>query len=260
MRDLHRKVLDRTLARDVICPARIRFRDLSSDVLTSGGEGSNFRDALKLQIRGCPDAGPLAFMLLEDVLWPRTSKCGSWHFVRLPCARLACAVSQSPCLPGQSRHGKLRTIIRCQDVWCARLTDGMSLGESPGRKRGQTSHFLREPCAGRREAAGEALASGGRGPGHRATKNDHVRSAEAFRRAEGNTLHAGLVRRGGAPRGLRTMARAEAVHRDLGGLDVTPTIASGSPEEGGIPVALDARHRGVRLGHSSDEVREQKRL
>ena len=28
----------------------------------------------------------------------------------------------------------------------------------------------------------------------------------------------------------------------------------------GLPVALDARHRGVRLGHGSDEVREQKGL
>ena len=85
--------------------------DRISGVLTSVRNESKFRDALKLKIRGRPDAGPLVLIPLEDVLWLRTSKCGSWHLVRL-----ACAVSKGPCLLSQSRHGKHRTIIRCRDV------------------------------------------------------------------------------------------------------------------------------------------------
>ena len=61
-----------------------------------------------------------------------------------------------------------------------------------------------------------------RGPGYRATKMQFIRCAEIVQMIEGNTSQPQLVRRRKASRGPRTMARAEALHRDLRGLKIAP--------------------------------------
>ena len=59
-------------------------------------------------------------------------------------------------IPNQHRSGSL---VRQANWWNV-------AGWKSRQKERLTSHFHREPCAGRCEAAGEALASGRRGPGH----------------------------------------------------------------------------------------------
>ena len=53
------------------------------------------------------------------------------------------------------------------------------------------------------------------------------------------------------------MARVEAVHRDLGGLQIAPP-SCGAAKERSIPQANDERSEEVRSGHGSDEPGEQR--
>ncbi len=121
----------------------------------------------------------------------------------------------------------------------------MSPGEGPGRKRGQPATFSANhaPAVARRQAKRWPAACAGRAIEPRKTTMSGVPRLSGG--AEGSTLQAGSARRGGTP-------------RDPGGLDAAPAIASGSPEEGDVPAAPDARHRGVGPGHGSDGVRERK--
>ena len=62
----------------------------------------------------------------------------------------------------------------------------MTEGGSPLKRRNNRSTFLREPCVGTREGAGEASVAV-RAGGLLSVENDMVWSAEVFTAAEGNT-------------------------------------------------------------------------
>ena len=73
---------------------------------------------------------------------------------------------------------------------------------------------------------------------------------------EGNTSQPLLVRRRKASRGPRTMTRAEALHRDLRGLQIAPQ-SSGAATFKEESLSRDVRSEEVRCGHSSCETCEQ---
>ena len=125
--------------------------------------------------------------------------------------------------------------MRGQDtvLWCARLT-GEGAGESPAEGR-ITNHLHPESCAGRCEAAGEALtgARTGRAIEHR---KRGVWSAETVTAVEGNTDITATVRGWRAPRCRRTHARSYVLRRDLGGLHSAPAVEPGPQREGGFRI------------------------
>ena len=83
-----------------------------------------------------------------------------------------------------------------------------------------------------------------------------IRCAEIVQMIEGNTSQPQLVRRRKASRGPRTMARAEALHRDLRGLQIAPQ-SSGAATFKEESLSRDVRSEEVRCGHSSCEAGEQ---
>ena len=88
-------------------------------------------------------------------------------------------------------------------------------GASPPERRSNQTTFLRKPCVGSREGAGEASAAVrmGRAMEHRKAM---VRGAEAFRSVEGNIAGIVMVRCRRVPRCRRTHARSHAFCRDPG--------------------------------------------
>ncbi len=229
-----------------IVSARIGFGTGSadSDVLASRAEAGNSREPFLPDLADGSKAEPL-FSCFTASVRGFSHRVGV-HGIRMPATRQDCRQDFKKSLLARENgpHGT--------HDWApgpgrpVRQADWRDVaGRRSRQKERSASHFLREPCAGRREAAGEALASGRRGPGCRATKTTMSGVPRLSGGAEGSTLQAGSARQGGTP-------------RDPGGLDAAPAIASGSPEEGDVPAAPDARHRGVGPGHGSDGVREQK--
>ena len=88
-------------------------------------------------------------------------------------------------------------------------------GGSPPERRPNRATFLREPCAGSREGAGEASVAVRTGR-LLSTETTFVRGAEAFTSAEGNIAGIALVRCRRTPRCQRTHARPDAFCRDPG--------------------------------------------
>ena len=105
---------------------------------------------------------------------------------------------------------------------CARQTGG-GWPVRVRRKEGVTNHLHPESCAGRREAAGEAVQ--GRGwAGLLSIESVHVWSAETVPAVEGHTdiTATGEVMEGSTVSG--TQARPYVLRRDLGGLHSAPAV------------------------------------
>ena len=119
-------------------------------------------------------------------------------------------------------------------LWCARLT-GEGQPVEVRRKEGVTNHFRPESCAGRCEAAGEAL-TGARTGRAMSIERVNVWSAETVTAVEGNTDITAMVRGWRAPRCRRTHARSYVLRRDLGGLHSAPAVEPGPQREGGFRI------------------------
>ena len=140
-----------------------------------------------------------------------------------------------------SREGQHMAQVLATDghrLWCARLT-GEGQPVEVRRKEGVTNHFRPESCAGRCEAAGEALtgARTGRDIEHRKRERRAPGwSAETVTAVEGNTDITAMVRGWRAPRCRRTHARSYVLRRDLGGLHSAPAVEPGPQREGGFRI------------------------
>ena len=94
-------------------------------------------------------------------------------------------------------------------------------GVSPWRKGANRTILHRELCAGRREAAREALVAGYVGRVW-STEIGIIRDAEAITQVEGNIYCCDLVSGSRVPRCLRPQARVHVRHWELGGLCTAP--------------------------------------
>ena len=97
---------------------------------------------------------------------------------------------------------------------CVRLTDASVASESLAERKRRTTNFHREPCAGHREVSGEASAAACMGRAIE-PRNFAFRMCRDRRSNRRQHFQAVMVRRRKASRGPRTMARTEALHRDL---------------------------------------------
>ena len=100
-------------------------------------------------------------------------------------------------------------------------------GASPPERRSNRTTFLREPCVGSREGAGEASVAAWMGR-LLSTVKAMIRGAEAFRSVEGNIAGIVLVRCRRAPRCQRTHARSHAFCWDPGRSSNCPDCRKGA--------------------------------
>ena len=106
-----------------------------------------------------------------------------------------------------------------------------------GRGKELTDHLHPESCAGRCEAAGEALTGARHGQGHRASKGCMSGVPRPCPWLKATPPSPRLVRGWRTPRCRRTHARSYVqFRRDLGGLHSAPAVEPGPQREGGFRI------------------------